>query len=173
MACCTHRCFWVKRKRPSYTLILFIERAVLLHLITFMLTFVFTDLLTFLQISGNSISGDRWNMVSLHAVHSYFKVRFCARFTVSLFSSSRPIWNEFVIVFVGIFAFLNYLTPRTREEIINILITGLKRLEYRGYDSAGMYSLLIPFRLRHFVSIFTAKTDILPRLLLILMPRRL
>jgi len=38
----------------------------------------------------------------------------------------------------GIFAYLNYLTPRTREEIINILINGLKRLEYRGYDSAGI-----------------------------------
>jgi len=33
---------------------------------------------------------------------------------------------------------LNYLTPRTREEILNILLTGLKRLEYRGYDSAGV-----------------------------------
>jgi glutamine---fructose-6-phosphate transaminase (isomerizing) len=41
------------------------------------------------------------------------------------------------MVFSGIFAYLNYLTPRTREEIISILLTGLKRLEYRGYDSAG------------------------------------
>lgn len=38
----------------------------------------------------------------------------------------------------GIFAYLNFLTPRTREEIINILLNGLKRLEYRGYDSAGV-----------------------------------
>ena len=37
----------------------------------------------------------------------------------------------------GIFAYLNYLTPKTRQEIVDILINGLKRLEYRGYDSAG------------------------------------
>jgi len=38
----------------------------------------------------------------------------------------------------GIFAYLNYLTPKTRAEIIEILLNGLKRLEYRGYDSAGL-----------------------------------
>lgn len=38
----------------------------------------------------------------------------------------------------GIFAYLNYLTPRAREEILSILLNGLKRLEYRGYDSAGI-----------------------------------
>jgi len=38
----------------------------------------------------------------------------------------------------GIFAYLNYLTPKTRKEIIDLLIGGLKRLEYRGYDSAGI-----------------------------------
>lgn len=38
----------------------------------------------------------------------------------------------------GIFAYLNYLTPKTRKEIIELLIQGLKRLEYRGYDSAGL-----------------------------------
>lgn len=38
----------------------------------------------------------------------------------------------------GIFAYLNFLTPRTREEVLKILINGLKRLEYRGYDSAGI-----------------------------------
>jgi glucosamine 6-phosphate synthetase-like amidotransferase/phosphosugar isomerase protein len=37
----------------------------------------------------------------------------------------------------GIFAYLNYLTPKARQEIVDILINGLKRLEYRGYDSAG------------------------------------
>lgn len=40
-------------------------------------------------------------------------------------------------LFAGIFAFLNFLAPHSREEIILILINGLKRLEYRGYDSAG------------------------------------
>lgn len=30
------------------------------------------------------------------------------------------------------------MTPKTRREILNFLVTGLKRLEYRGYDSAGI-----------------------------------
>ena len=53
------------------------------------------------------------------------------------------IWclHGFICVFTGIFAYLNYLTPRTRAEILEILINGLKRLEYRGYDSAGMLTL--------------------------------
>ncbi|XP_026472556.1 glutamine--fructose-6-phosphate aminotransferase [isomerizing] 2 isoform X2 [Ctenocephalides felis] len=38
----------------------------------------------------------------------------------------------------GIFAYLNYLTPRSRKEVLELLVTGLKRLEYRGYDSAGV-----------------------------------
>lgn len=38
----------------------------------------------------------------------------------------------------GIFAYLNYLTPKSRKEIIDLLINGLRRLEYRGYDSAGI-----------------------------------
>lgn len=37
----------------------------------------------------------------------------------------------------GIFAYLNYHVPRTRKEILEILLKGLQRLEYRGYDSAG------------------------------------
>uniref|UniRef100_A0A8C8FG31 glutamine--fructose-6-phosphate transaminase (isomerizing) n=1 Tax=Oncorhynchus tshawytscha TaxID=74940 RepID=A0A8C8FG31_ONCTS len=44
----------------------------------------------------------------------------------------------------GIFAYLNYHVPRTRREILEILLKGLLRLEYRGYDSAGeMRRLLI------------------------------
>lgn len=38
----------------------------------------------------------------------------------------------------GIFAYLNYLEPRTKREILECLIKGLQRLEYRGYDSAGV-----------------------------------
>ncbi|XP_069961609.1 glutamine--fructose-6-phosphate aminotransferase [isomerizing] 2 [Bactrocera oleae] len=38
----------------------------------------------------------------------------------------------------GIFAYLNYLTPRSRQEVLELLINGLKRLEYRGYDSTGL-----------------------------------
>ncbi|XP_029297941.1 glutamine--fructose-6-phosphate aminotransferase [isomerizing] 2 [Cottoperca gobio] len=38
----------------------------------------------------------------------------------------------------GIFAYLNYQVPRTRKEIYETLVKGLQRLEYRGYDSAGI-----------------------------------
>ncbi|MBV98831.1 Glutamine--fructose-6-phosphate aminotransferase [isomerizing] 1, partial [Eschrichtius robustus] len=41
-------------------------------------------------------------------------------------------------VMEGIFAYLNYHVPRTRREILETLIKGLQRLEYRGYDSAGV-----------------------------------
>ncbi len=37
----------------------------------------------------------------------------------------------------GIFGYLNYGTPRTRKYLCTTLVTGLHRLEYRGYDSAG------------------------------------
>ena len=38
----------------------------------------------------------------------------------------------------GIFAYLNFLTPKSRKEILDLLVLGLHRLEYRGYDSAGI-----------------------------------
>ena len=38
----------------------------------------------------------------------------------------------------GIFAYLNYNTNLTLRQIADVLIGGLKRLEYRGYDSAGI-----------------------------------
>ena len=37
----------------------------------------------------------------------------------------------------GIFACLICGVPKTRKEIVEKLLVGLKRLEYRGYDSAG------------------------------------
>uniref|UniRef100_UPI00254169C3 glutamine--fructose-6-phosphate aminotransferase [isomerizing] 1 n=1 Tax=Euleptes europaea TaxID=460621 RepID=UPI00254169C3 len=43
-----------------------------------------------------------------------------------------------VSILTGIFAYLNYHVPRTRREILETLIKGLQRLEYRGYDSAGV-----------------------------------
>uniref|UniRef100_A0A671WP15 glutamine--fructose-6-phosphate transaminase (isomerizing) n=1 Tax=Sparus aurata TaxID=8175 RepID=A0A671WP15_SPAAU len=39
---------------------------------------------------------------------------------------------------VRIFAYLNYRVSRTRKEIFETLVKGLQRLEYRGYDSAGI-----------------------------------
>ncbi|KNC25914.1 hypothetical protein FF38_10334, partial [Lucilia cuprina] len=41
-------------------------------------------------------------------------------------------------IMCGIFAYLNYLTPKSRAEVLDLLVTGLKRLEYRGYDSTGV-----------------------------------
>jgi len=38
----------------------------------------------------------------------------------------------------GIFAYSNYNCPKSQKEIVEKLLTGLRRLEYRGYDSAGL-----------------------------------
>lgn len=38
----------------------------------------------------------------------------------------------------GIFAYLNYNAARERRHIVEVLFNGLRRLEYRGYDSAGI-----------------------------------
>ncbi|KAJ3129780.1 glutamine--fructose-6-phosphate transaminase (isomerizing) [Nowakowskiella sp. JEL0407] len=38
----------------------------------------------------------------------------------------------------GIFAYINYLVDRDRAFILNTLLNGLARLEYRGYDSVGL-----------------------------------
>lgn len=38
----------------------------------------------------------------------------------------------------GIFGYLNYLVPQSRKYIVDTLLNGLRRLEYRGYDSAGL-----------------------------------
>ncbi|KAK3392926.1 hypothetical protein B0H63DRAFT_456846 [Podospora didyma] len=38
----------------------------------------------------------------------------------------------------GIFGYVNYLVEKDRKFIIDTLINGLSRLEYRGYDSAGL-----------------------------------
>ncbi|KAJ7599377.1 hypothetical protein C8J56DRAFT_916545 [Mycena floridula] len=38
----------------------------------------------------------------------------------------------------GIFAYCNYLKEKSRQEVLEILVGGLAREEYRGYDSAGL-----------------------------------
>ena len=45
---------------------------------------------------------------------------------------------ESLILLAGIFGYLNYLIPRSRHYILETLVKGLQRLEYRGYDSAGV-----------------------------------
>lgn len=53
------------------------------------------------------------------------------------FKSALSYLHHFCLL-PGIFAYLNYLTPKSRQEIVDLLIKGLQRLEYRGYDSAGI-----------------------------------
>ena len=38
----------------------------------------------------------------------------------------------------GIFTYCNFLVEKDRQAICDILCNGLQRLEYRGYDSAGI-----------------------------------
>merc|ERR1712106_25814 len=57
------------------------------------------------------------------------------RRAVLKYSEERVLSNK---IMCGIFAYLNHLTPKTRKEILDLLIKGLQRLEYRGYDSAGV-----------------------------------
>ena len=38
----------------------------------------------------------------------------------------------------GIFGYVNFLVEKSRGEIIETLVEGLERLEYRGYDSTGI-----------------------------------
>lgn len=51
---------------------------------------------------------------------------------------SRIRWNYKLTSILGIFGYLNYLVKRDRRFIADILINGLHRLEYRGYDSSGI-----------------------------------
>uniref|UniRef100_A0A8D2QS17 glutamine--fructose-6-phosphate transaminase (isomerizing) n=2 Tax=Passeriformes TaxID=9126 RepID=A0A8D2QS17_ZOSLA len=58
---------------------------------------------------------------------------------MDFFASGLPVvTDEAPRTDTGIFAYLNYHVPRTRREILETLIKGLQRLEYRGYDSAGV-----------------------------------
>jgi hypothetical protein len=67
-------------------------------------------------------------------ISSIFSLRFVV---YRIASSSYILFIGNFVKMCGIFAYLNYLTPKARQEIVDILINGLKRLEYRGYDSAG------------------------------------
>ncbi len=43
-----------------------------------------------------------------------------------------------VEVMCGIFGYYNFKVAKDRKAILELLFTGLRRLEYRGYDSAGI-----------------------------------
>lgn len=60
------------------------------------------------------------------------------RFSSLNLSRTRHSFISCLPLTTGIFAYLNYLEPKTRREILEFLIKGLQRLEYRGYDSAGV-----------------------------------
>jgi glucosamine--fructose-6-phosphate aminotransferase (isomerizing) len=38
----------------------------------------------------------------------------------------------------GIVGYINFLIEKDRKAILDVLLNGLSRLEYRGYDSAGL-----------------------------------
>ncbi|KDD73534.1 hypothetical protein H632_c2077p0, partial [Helicosporidium sp. ATCC 50920] len=44
----------------------------------------------------------------------------------------------------GIFGYYTYHTPRSRQAILECLLQGLRRQEYRGYDSAGLALDAVP-----------------------------
>lgn len=58
-------------------------------------------------------------------------------FPIDLYGQTCSSFLSSLSLSIGIFAYLNYHVPRTRREILEILLKGLQRLEYRGYDSAG------------------------------------
>ena len=70
-------------------------------------------------------------------IYEYVCVRACKMLMAMVQLLLSGIYRHIIDAFSGIFAYLNFLTPRSRAEIIEILVNGLKRLEYRGYDSAG------------------------------------
>lgn len=49
-----------------------------------------------------------------------------------------PLSSNYAASMCGIFGYYNHRVPRTRREVLECLLTGLRRLEYRGYDSAGV-----------------------------------
>ncbi len=52
-------------------------------------------------------------------------------------SLSAPLADCFLLC-SGIFGYINYLVEKDRKFILDTLVNGLARLEYRGYDSAGL-----------------------------------
>lgn len=48
------------------------------------------------------------------------------------------LFSPILYFYSGIFGYANYNVSRTRGQIINTLVDGLTKLEYRGYDSAGI-----------------------------------
>ena len=52
--------------------------------------------------------------------------------------STSEINQDYTVTMCGIFAYLNYGSPKTLQCILETLVNGLRRLEYRGYDSAGV-----------------------------------
>ena len=55
---------------------------------------------------------------------------------LTFYTFNQPYFNSPAMC--GIFAYLNFCVPCERKQIFEILLRGLERLEYRGYDSAGL-----------------------------------
>jgi hypothetical protein len=71
----------------------------------------------------------RWRLLSVH-----LPTRACAAAVHRTLLLTHP---RTLGTATGIFAYLNYRVPRTQAQVVETLLDGLGRLEYRGYDSAG------------------------------------
>lgn len=91
--------------------------------------------------------------LTLHGLPSFPRTSIFSFWNLSLkFLRAHKLLNAYFFPFLnrrcflssGIFAYLNFCVPRKRKYILELLISGLQRLEYRGYDSAGLFSLFRP-----------------------------
>lgn len=66
-----------------------------------------------------------------------FSLSFFSLFPHSLSVTHAPSLHPYSKM-CGIIGYVNYLIEKRRAEILQVLLGGLARLEYRGYDSAGL-----------------------------------
>ena len=79
-------------------------------------------------------------LVMLHLpLKQPFRFYYISKRDFFLFQKKRNLPSERMC---GIFGYLNFNCPKSRREILQTMVNGLKRMEYRGYDSAGKYQFL-------------------------------
>ncbi|POR31066.1 Glutamine--fructose-6-phosphate aminotransferase [isomerizing], partial [Tolypocladium paradoxum] len=62
----------------------------------------------------------------------------CLHLCFGLYDFFDIVRGQGIVIMCGIFGYINYLVEKDRKFILETLINGLSRLEYRGYDSAGL-----------------------------------
>lgn len=101
------------------------------------------EILSVQQLSVCTIIGAR-KVISFSNLFSVFQVEeplyqvMCGEQYTLSDQVVAPASCTYISFVLGIFGYLNYLLPRTRQYILETLVKGLQRLEYRGYDSAGV-----------------------------------